>query len=51
MIVKLRGKIWKQITEIEYRKLGEKTAIFIEHDYEEETYFKQVGGSRVRIGG
>lgn len=43
MKIKLRGKVWKQITFEEYYKLeGYKVAIFRDLFYNEDTYFKLV---------
>lgn len=43
MIIKLRGKIWKQITFEEYRKLeGYNVAIFKDLYWDEQTYFKLI---------
>ena len=42
MKIKMRGKIWKQITPKEFRKTDEDTALFLEYRYDEKTYFKLV---------
>lgn len=43
MKIKLRGKIWEQITQAEHRKLeGSHSAIFFDTYYNEITYFKEI---------
>jgi len=42
MEIKLRGKVWKQITPKEFRETKENTAMFIDYKYDEKTYFRQI---------
>ena len=42
MKIKIRGKIWKQITPKEFKETRGNTAMFIDYTYDEKTYFKEV---------